>query len=203
VNRVEVRKQILTCTSCSLVTQCRAPVPFRGPTPSKLLVLGEAPGKQEDEQGKPFVGPSGRLVESWLVTAGIDVDTVTWANAVSCFPNRTPTAGEVALCSSNRDAQISLARPTHVLIFGGVALSAWWSIRIGVLRGTWWKGNVEGLDYRPWFLATWHPSAVLRNRTLEREARADVLKWKVRATSNNSFIPPPYTCLDCGGYADV
>ena len=202
MNRVQVRQQILTCKACALHATCRSPVPFRGPSPNSLMVIGEAPGKKEDEEGKPFVGPSGALATSWLGRAGISPDSIAWANVVSCFPNRTPTSQEVIQCGHNRDAQINLVRPSHVLLFGGVALSAWWNLRIGVLRGSWWKGTVEGLDYRPWFLATWHPSAVLRNRTLEPEAIRDVMKFKITAT-NNLYVPPPFLCIDCGDYADV
>jgi DNA polymerase len=168
------------------------------------MVIGEAPGRTEDEENKPFVGPSGKLAESWLTKAGLNVDDVAWANVVCCFPNRTPTSDEVAACSRNLAAQFSVVRPSHVLLFGGVALSAWWGLRIGILRGLWWKGRVDGLDYRPWFLATWHPSAVLRNRGLENEAFADVVKFKVRASSHSSsssYIAPSYSCIECGDWA--
>lgn len=166
------------------------------------MVVGEAPGKREDEEGKPFVGPSGELATAILSRANLRPDSVAWANVVSCFPNRTPTSDEVSKCSGNLAAQISIVHPNYVLLFGGVALSAWWNLRIGILRGQFWKGAVEGLDYRPWFLATWHPSAVLRNHTLEREMFADVLKFRIRA-ERADYIPPPYTCIECGGYANV
>jgi len=201
MNRVEVKKQILTCQRCSLHATCTRPVPFRGPSPARIMVVGEAPGRQEDEQGSPFVGPSGQLLDRWLADSRVPIEDTALANAVSCYPNRTPTPHEVAACHPNLHDQMALARPEYVLVVGGVALSAWWKDqRIGVLRGRWWKGEVDGLDYRPWFLATWHPSAVLRNSTLGKEATADVFKFSLRVRFGG-FIPPPFQCLNCEDFA--
>lgn len=197
MQRVEVRKQILTCSACSLRASCQSPVPFRGPSPARILVLGEAPGRQEDNETRPFVGPSGKLAEYYLERAGLAPETVAWANAVCCFPNRAPTTAEIRACSHNLAAQFQAIRPEYVLVLGGVALSVFWNLRIGVLRGKWWKATVEGLDYRPWFLATWHPAAILRNRTLDAEARGDVMRFSV--VSKAGLQPKlPFLCVECG-----
>jgi uracil-DNA glycosylase len=87
VERLEVIEQILTCTNCALVDQCSSPVPFRG-APSRVAVVGEAPGETEDKVGKPFVGPAGRLLGSLLHDAGLD-EPMGVLNTVSCLGGKT------------------------------------------------------------------------------------------------------------------
>src|SRR5436309_1086773 len=117
--RLAVRSAVATCTRCSLAEGCSGPIPFRGPTTSsplsghrtKIAIIGEAPGRIEDATRKPFVGPSGQLAEQWLAKVGIDGESVAWLNAVSCFPNRSPTAREVLACKENLLAQLQYLRP--------------------------------------------------------------------------------------------
>ena len=73
---------------------------MRGPTPTRIAVVGEAPGAVEDREGKPFVGPSGMAAARWLTEAGVNVDDIAWLNVVSCYPNRTPNPREVEACQS-------------------------------------------------------------------------------------------------------
>lgn len=194
LSRSQVRNSVEGCRNCALCDTGSGPIPFRGPSPTKVVVIGEAPGKMEDAVRRPFVGPSGVLAERTLSSAGIDCASVTWLNVVSCFPNRTPTSREVDACRGNLHAQLSLIQPQYCLVLGGVAVSAWWpNIRMGDIRGMWWKGRVEGgadrgsgiggMDDRPWMMGTWHPSAVLRNGGLEssrgKEFAADVARFRV------------------------
>lgn len=152
---------------------------FSGPAPSHIAVVGEAPGKTENEMGKPFVGPSGAKARDWLSLSGVDPEDVAWLNVVSCFPNRTPTKEEVRVCRGNLDAQLDLIAPEYILVLGGVAVSSWWpQQRIGELRGLWWSAKY-GEGRKALALATWHPAATLRNPSLETEARLDVARFRL------------------------
>lgn len=168
--RLAIRDKVQSCTACALHAQCRGPVPFSGH--GKIVVVGEAPGPQEDAQGEPFVGPSGQLLRSQLQVAGIE--GAAFVNAVSCYPNRTPTPAELAACRGNLVAQLDHLAPDYLLAAGGIAASAFWpNARISDLRGNWWKMGDR------WVFATWHPSAVLRNTALSDEFAADLESFKL------------------------
>src|SRR5437879_6356469 len=167
--RVEVRRSVTNCTSCGLYRDCRSPVPFSGPSPARIAVVGEAPGEKEDQECRPFVGPSGQLAHAWVAKLGLS-DEVAWVNVVSCYPHRTPTRQEVDACRGNLERQLGLLAPTYLLLLGGVAVSSWWpKILMGEIRGLWWRAKLRGMDSPPWALSTWHPAAVLRNRHLQRD----------------------------------
>lgn len=177
LERKRIRDGVKACTSCGLHERCTRPVPFSGPSNPRLVVVGEAPGKQEDEEGAPFVGPSGSLVREWLGNAGWDVGTeVAFVNAVSCYPNRTPTSDEVDACTANLRNQLNHLSCRRLLVFGGVAVQALLNttVRVGEVRGLWWRVHRIADLGQTWALATWHPAAVLRNRKLEFEAWDDV-----------------------------
>lgn len=171
--REAIRESVRGCTSCGLHTSCTRPVPFSGPSPSRVVVVGEAPGEREDVEGRPFVGPSGTLARAWIDK--LQVGDIAWVNVVSCYPHRTPTRQEVNACRGNLERQLSHLRPTYALLLGGVAVSSWWPrVRMGEIRGLWWRANVRGMDEALWALATWHPAAVLRNRHLQRDVDEDL-----------------------------
>src|SRR5690348_13183174 len=116
LQRKLVRDQIKSCRECALGDKCSSPIPFHGTSPSSIAVVGEAPGKYEDIQHRPFVGPAGKLAHSWLDRAGIDSENVAWLNVVCCFPNRTPTGNEIAACRNNLAAQLDTIRPDFLLV---------------------------------------------------------------------------------------
>lgn len=164
--RVRVRAQVLGCQSCGLRTVASKPVPFTGGNPSPIVVVGEAPGAEEDTTGRPFVGPAGRYLRKALdkVMGEGWNETVGYLNAVSCYPNRTPTYEEVVACRPNLTAQLRLFMPSYVLVVGGVALSAFWPrLRIGEMAGRWWSESDMREAGRTWLFSTVHPSAVLRS----------------------------------------
>lgn len=193
---LQVRAQVIGCHACGLAEKCTRPVPFDGPFPSDIAVVGEAPGRVEDATGKPFVGPSGELARQIVEPR---LGQVPWLNVVSCWPNRTPTAAEVAACRDNLMAQLRLIEPRLLLIFGGVAASAWVDgYRVGELRGRWFKTDIMGLDRTIWGMVTWHPAAVLRNRSLLVEVLDDLRVFRESVGSDG--IPPyvSYPCVKCG-----
>ena len=203
LTNLEVRAQIIGCRACDLAGKCRRPVPFDGPYPSDVCVVGEAPGREEDRIGRPFVGPSGELARGIIEPR---LGLVPWLNVVCCFPNRTPTAKEVGACRRNLTAQLSLIQPKFVLLFGGIAASAFVDgYRVGELRGRWFHvdGNGHiGVDRPIWCMVTWHPAAVLRNRSLIVDVLDDVNVF--RESLGSDGIPPyvSWPCVKCGSCVD-
>jgi uracil-DNA glycosylase len=194
-----VREQILECTACELHTVGRGPVPFSGPTPAVLAVVGEAPGRQEDELGEPFIGPAGQLLRKALVDAGIPPATVFFCNPVSCFPDATPTKEHLHACATNLEAQLELAEPTWVLAVGNVALSTIRpDLRISRAHGhLFWPAGYG--TFPAWF-PTFHPSAALRTARTETVMRSDIAKLAAMVGADRSgwtrFVSDD--CLGCG-----
>ena len=200
------RRSILTCTNCNLSSSCRRPVPFSGDPPSPYVIVGEAPGEEEDAKGKPFIGSAGRYLRSVLdAYDGPVSDTFAYVNAVCCYPKRTPSSREVDACRGNLDAQLSLLRPVDVLFLGGVSVSGFVKVRIGELRGRWFSIVYPGRDNAVRAYATWHPSAALRagkDSPLDKEFVDDLREWAGvimgdREPSDNR------TCVKCRREVEV
>lgn len=171
LDRLEVREQILDCTRCALHERATAPVPFHGPVPAFIAVLGEGPGREEDEKGRPFVGPAGRLLRETFETVGLDPETMTWMNVTCCWAGvaRNPTEDHVKACTPNRELQLELLNPSWLLVFGQSALQA---IRpdLTIRRG---RGRPflygEAVAY-----GVYHPSFVLRNGLMAQPFQEDL-----------------------------
>lgn len=175
--RLEVLEQVLTCTACELHRVCTAPVPFRG-GPARICLLGEAPGSTEDAEGRPFIGPSGRLIDRVLTEAGFHEDMGV-CNSVSCWPQGTPKPQHIAACRGNKWDQIMVLQPRYLLVLGGVALR---SLRpdLAITRGRSRPFLVQPPEGEPILaFATYHPAAALRNGNYEDTMREDVEKFRV------------------------
>jgi uracil-DNA glycosylase len=167
-----------TCTRCSLA-QTRTQVVFgRGNPHADLVFVGEAPGAEEDAQGLPFVGRSGKLLDR-LVLEEIGLTDAQFfvMNVLKCRPpgNRDPKPEEVAACSSWFDAQLALLRPRVVVSLGNFASRALLQTNTGITR-------LRGRTY-PWrdcvLVPTYHPAAVLRGGAAPMaEMRADLVRAK-------------------------
>jgi uracil-DNA glycosylase family 4 len=157
----ELSTQIASCMRCAELAQTRQhTVPGQFPPAAPLLMVGEAPGADEDARGEPFVGRSGQLLDGMLAQAGLLRSQVAVANVVKCRPpgNRAPKAAEVAACRPYLQQQIDAATPALVVALGGTA-TQWFfgrTARLTVLRGS----VHEVGDLR--VMATYHPSAALR-----------------------------------------
>lgn len=175
----KVRNQVLACEACGLCHVSNGPIPGTL-VASEILVIGEAPGRSEDDAGRPFVGKSGQELRTWLSAVGINPLDVNYINVVSCYPGRTPTTKEVETCRPNLTAQIAAVQPRWILVLGGVALTAMvpFDTRISDLHGYWWKMPVatdsDGTTISALVTATYHPSATLRNFHLLPQATSDV-----------------------------
>ncbi|MFZ9407114.1 MAG: uracil-DNA glycosylase [Burkholderiaceae bacterium] len=175
---------MLACQRCALA-QGRTQVVFgSGPAPAPWMVVGEAPGEQEDLQGTPFVGPAGQLLDQML--AAIDVDRareVFVANVLKCRPprNRDPQPDEVAKCSPWLQAQIAAVRPRIILAVGRFAAQTLLQTdtTIGKLRGVVHalpqiEHDGAGAPSIP-VVVTYHPSYLLRSPSEKGKAWQDLL----------------------------
>lgn len=207
-----IRDEVLACKACGLRATCRAPVPGAADvlaggaryrvypttnTPPRIVLIGEAPGEREDNDGHPFVGPSGQVLTSWLVKAGNPDVFIT--NTVKCRPpkNRPPTVDEKAACRRHLERELDAIKPRVVVCFGKHAA-------MSVLRhmerntsmkelvaastdhydshGQWWLWiHVGEGPTRVKVLAAYHPSYYLQSGRQEAIADACVAVLK-RAT---------------------
>ena len=154
------------CRRCGLAEGRQQVVVARGNPEARLMVIGEAPGAQEDAEGLPFVGRSGRLLDQLLAAAGLDpAADVYICNGVKCRPpnNRKPTAGEMAACRPWLEQQIAVVDPPLVVLLGATALEAVLGIRGGITqrRGQWMSSPAEWLRGRR-LMPVLHPSYLLR-----------------------------------------
>jgi uracil-DNA glycosylase family 4 len=162
---VEVKEMALGCTRCPLAGGRTQVVFGEGDPEAGLMVVGEGPGREEDLQGRPFVGRSGQLLDRLLLEeAGLARHHVYIANVVKCRPpnNRDPSPDEIAACRPYLDHQVALIRPVVVLTLGNFASKVLLATSEGItrLRGRSYPfpGSEEGTVVVP----TFHPAAALR-----------------------------------------
>lgn len=160
----EVARQ---CRACDLCKTRNSVVLFRGNPEAKLMIIGEGPGQNEDEQGLPFVGRAGKLLDKILESAGIDREKDVYiCNVVKCRPpgNRVPTPQEMAQCKGFLEAQIEFVNPKLILLAGSTAMQAVLQVKnpISKVRGTWsdFKNGAK-------VMTIFHPSYLLRNDSRE------------------------------------
>lgn len=155
-----------------------------GATTTKLVIIGEAPGAEEDRLGKPFVGPAGLLLDKMLASIGLDRTMVRIINAIPWRPpgNRTPTEAEIALCLPFLHRHIALVAPEGLLTLGAVAskaiLGAQAQAGIRRLRGQWHQATIEGMEGTLPCLPSYHPAYLLRTPSAKKEAWADLLSLR-------------------------
>jgi uracil-DNA glycosylase len=149
------------CERCVLSTTRQRVVVGSGPSAPQLMVVGEAPGRSEDEGGEPFIGRSGHLLVRLIAEElGLTREQYFITNAVKCRPplNRTPRVLEVATCRPWLEAQIAAVRPRRILAVGNVAAKAVFGFREGISRT---HGQLSYYHDVPG-VATYHPAAALR-----------------------------------------
>ncbi|MFZ4408196.1 MAG: uracil-DNA glycosylase [Paracraurococcus sp.] len=150
-----------------------------GVAESGLMLIGEAPGGDEDRLGRPFVGVSGQLLDRMLASIGLDRSRDFYITNILPFRppgNRTPTDAEVALFLPFLLRHVVLAKPRHLVLLGGVAAKALLRSKEGItrLRGRWNQVTISEDQSLP-ALATLHPAYLLRNPAAKRDAWADLL----------------------------
>jgi uracil-DNA glycosylase family 4 len=169
----QISDEIIHCTKCQLCHTRKNAVPGEGSASAKIMFVGEAPGKFEDIQGKPFVGRAGMILEAALSNANISRSQVFITNIVKCRPprNRRPKSHEIAKCRDYLNKQISIINPNIVCILGATAYSS----LLGGKRIASDRGKLLSINGRNYFL-TIHPAATLYRRSLLRALEEDILE---------------------------
>jgi len=173
----ELEQAISNCRLCeALCTSRTQTVPGTGDRQADLLVIGEAPGQDEDRQGEPFVGRAGQLLTAMLKAIELDRQDVYITNSIKCRPpnNRDPLPDEAKNCRGYLRQQIELIQPEAILAVGRVAAQNLLDtdVAIGKLRGR--QHDFEGVPV----IATYHPAYLLRKPSEKRQSWKDLLSLK-------------------------
>ena len=164
---------------CALKRTATNTVIGDGNSAAALMIVGEAPGAEEDRQGLPFVGPAGRLLDRMLASIGLDRSAVYITNMLPWRPpgNRSPTAEELAICQPFLERQIELIAPRILVLVGGIAAKALLNRREGItrLRGQWFPFSTPRMEGTIQATATFHPAYLLRTPSAKREVWRDLL----------------------------
>jgi uracil-DNA glycosylase len=168
-----IREDIGDCTRCRLHTQGRKQIVFGVGNPTAdLMFVGEGPGADEDEQGEPFVGRAGQLLNKMIEAMGLKREDVYIANVVKCRPpgNRTPERDECDTCSPFLYRQIEVIKPKAIVALGAVAAKTLLGMNetMSNLRGRWY--DFRGTQLR----VTYHPAFLLRDPRQKAEAWKDL-----------------------------
>ena len=173
----KMRSAAQGCRGCPLYLCGTQAVFGEGPRAARVVVVGEQPGDEEDKQGKPFVGPSGKLLDRAFGEAGISRDELYLTNAVKHFKwareaggkrriHKTPSAGEVKACFPWLDMEIKLLEPDVIVCLGAIAAKALLGRTFSVMKS---RGQPIESPWAPIVIATVHPSAVLRAPRQDRD----------------------------------
>ncbi len=170
LNWEDLRMAVASCRACGLCETRTQTVFGVGRRDADLMLIGEAPGADEDRQGEPFVGRAGQLLNRMLAAIGLDRDQVYIANILKCRPpgNRDPRPEEAAACRAFLMRQIELVQPRIILSLGRVSAQKLLETdeAVGRLRGRWFSFGAAALPV----MVTYHPSYLLRSP--EQKARA-------------------------------
>lgn len=161
----EIRTQCATCQKCALGKTRTKSVFSAGVPNNKIVLIGEAPGFNEDQTGEPFVGRAGQLLDKILESVGFSrKENIYICNTIKCRPpeNRDPLPEEKKACRAYLDKQLEILQPKIILLCGKVALTSFLETKEGItkLRGRWFDGP-NGAKMMPIF----HPSYLLRNQS--------------------------------------
>jgi uracil-DNA glycosylase len=176
----DLKKEAEKCKACDLWKHATQTVFGEGLPKAKVMLIGEQPGDQEDLQGRPFVGPAGKLLDSALADAGIDRKKVYVTNAVKHFKweprgkrriHKKPNSAEVAACRPWLDAEIAVLKPKVVICLGATAAQ----MLLGRdFRVTEQRGEFVKSELAPFVMATVHPSSILREP--DEKARREAMR---------------------------
>ncbi len=183
----ELGKLLERFEGCGLRATAKTLCFFRGASSAALMIVGEAPGADEDKAGKPFVGRAGQLLDKMLAAIGLDESSAHITNTVYWRPpgNRTPTPQEAEVCRPFLERQIELVDPKVILMLGGAAAKHLTGVAEGImrLRGSWREIEVAGRTYRG--MATLHPAYLLRSAASKRLAWRDLLAVRAALVPRN------------------
>ena len=177
----ELREMVEKFEGCALKLTANKTVFGGGNPKAKIMIVGEAPGADEDRIGLPFVGRSGQLLDKMLKAVNVDRTSCYITNVLPWRPpgNRTPTDGEIAVCLPFLKRQIELINPEVIVVLGGSAANALLDNEepISRLRGKWLEYRKSDGKTVP-VLASFHPAYLLRNAAQKAKAWTDLLRMQ-------------------------
>ncbi|MGA9141089.1 MAG: uracil-DNA glycosylase [Methanocella sp.] len=155
---------VLICPRCTLALSRTNVVVGDGPDDAKVMLIGEAPGKNEDKQGKPFVGAAGKIMNSLLEKGNVDRSTVYITNVVKCRPpgNRVPKRDEIEACSVYLKKQLDIISPKIIVLLGKTAAESYLGRKVSMGKEHGKPFEHEGRT----IIITYHPASVIYNRKL-------------------------------------
>jgi uracil-DNA glycosylase len=171
-----IAEQVRACTACPLHGTRTHAVPGEGPPDARVVFIGEAPGADEDKQGRPFVGRSGQLLRRTIVEVGWREDEVFIGNVLKCRPpnNRDPLDSEIACCRHYLFAQLALLRPRIVVTLGRYSMQLLINPKLQITADHGQHMTRDGQLYLP----TFHPSYILRDMNQLPLFKRDLMKAK-------------------------
>lgn len=182
-----IKQQVIECTKCELCKTRTNSVPGKGNFQSDVIFIGEAPGRNEDKHGEPFVGAAGKKLSAALEGAGVSRDDVYITNVVKCRPpnNRVPNTTERDICQDYLKQEIAIIKPKIICILGNTAYSS----ILGGSEITKHRGKVVRKDNQLYFL-TVHPAATIYNQELIKTLKADIARLfdLIKELKNNRGI---------------
>jgi DNA polymerase len=160
----EIAEQVRACKNCELWRSRSNAVPGEGPEEAPVMFVGEGPGKREDQEGRPFVGPAGQLLNQLLLKAGLRRPEVFITNIVKCRPpgNRDPLPEEADACREYLVGQIAAINPRVICVLGRPALHALVDPTLSISREHGVPRVIDGITYVPLY----HPAAALHRQDL-------------------------------------
>ena len=179
---------IITNHESALKNKAKKLVLYNGNVNSNLMIIGEAPGQEEDEQGIPFVGRAGQLLNKMLLAINVDRKDVYVTNVVPWRPpqNRTPTDQEILEFLPFLQKQIEIIKPKFLYLLGTTAAKAILStpLSLGKLRGKWYEYNTPNLGSPINVLVSYHPAFLLRSPNYKKEAWSDLQMLQKKLNEN-------------------
>jgi DNA polymerase len=168
-----IKQNVIECVKCDLSQTRTNSVPGKGNFKSNVMFVGEAPGKNEDKNGEPFIGVAGKKLSAALEKAGISREEVYITNIVKCRPpkNRVPTTTERDTCKEYLKQEISIIKPKIICILGNTAFNS----LLGGSEITKFRGKLVRKDKQLYFL-TVHPAATIYNQELIKVLNKDIVK---------------------------
>lgn len=172
----EIAQQIRECARCALAESRTNAVPGEGSADAQIMFIGEAPGVAEDRQGRPFVGPAGKLLDKLLLQVGLRRPEIYITNILKCRPpsNRDPRPDEVRACRDYLDGQIAVLNPQVICLLGRPATQALLDPKAAISKVHGQGFEREGILYVP----IYHPAAALHNDRLHPTLIEDFSRLK-------------------------
>ncbi|MCG6910713.1 MAG: uracil-DNA glycosylase [Deltaproteobacteria bacterium] len=171
-NLAEIQREVRSCDRCSLSETRKHTVFGEGADEARLVFVGEGPGYEEDQRGRPFVGPAGRLLTKIIQAMGLAREDVYICNIIKCRPpgNRNPDPGEIRACLPFLKRQLAIIRPDYICALGAVAARTLLKSEVPISR---MRGRLYPMGNAR-IMPTYHPAYLLRNPDRKRDVWEDV-----------------------------